>query len=143
MVTSSHTHTQYWVHHRYNIHQRSQNLGHLYPSIGLNWGFFRLFLAIKIAAVCQVRVSLLYLLWSEHEDKTHVNCCMASTDRRHIGFAFVFACVHGMMARTPKTSKLGPMADDAITWGRKEDLGSLVYIYGVHATIGPIYKSGY
>ena len=41
--------------------------------------------------------------------------------------AFALACV---VSKNPKTPKLSPMADDAITQGGIEGLGSLVYICG-------------
>ena len=46
-------------------------------------------------------------------------------DCERVCFAFIFACVVG---KIPKTPKLSPMADDAITQGGIGGLGSLVYI---------------
>ena len=55
----------------------------------------------------------LHLLQSEYEDKTHIKHCMAHEDHGHSGFA----CVVG---KNQTTSKLSPMADDAITEGGEE-----------------------
>ena len=43
-----------------------------------------------------------------------------------------FACLVG---KIPKTPKLSPMADNAITQGDIEGLGSLVYICGMMAKV--------
>ena len=40
-------------------HQRSQNLCHLYPSMGLELGVFGCFLVIKVTAVRQMSLRLL------------------------------------------------------------------------------------
>ena len=56
-----------------DIHQRSQNLHHLYSSMGLNSGVFRFFRIIKITTAPQVRMSL-HLLQSKREDKTYIKC---------------------------------------------------------------------
>ena len=50
---------------------------------------------------------------------------MARKDRGHICFAFVSACVVG---KNPKTHNLSPMADEAISQGGIQGLGSLLYI---------------
>ena len=55
---------------------------------------------------------------------------MVCEDER-ICFAFVFAC---MVGKNPKTPKLSPMADNAITPGGIGCLGSLVYICGMIIT---------
>ena len=96
--------------------------------MGLNLGVFGFYLVpvIKMTTVRQVHMSR-HLPRSECEDKTHVKCCMARKDRERIGFAFVFVCVVG---KNPKTPKLSPIADDAITRGGIGGLGSLVYICG-------------
>ena len=54
---------------------------------------------------------------------------MVHDDSEPVGFAFVFACVVG---KNPKTPKLSPMADDAITRGGIGSLGYLMYICAVH-----------
>ena len=46
-------------------------------------------------------------------------------DGEHIVFALFFAC---MVGKVPKTPKLSPIADDAITQGDIVGLGSLVNI---------------
>ena len=51
-----------------------------------------------------------------------------SEDCKRICFAFAFACVVG---KNPKTPKLSPMADYAITRGGIGSLVSLVYICDV------------
>ena len=51
-------------------HRDPRICAHLYPGMGLKLGVFRLFLVIKIMAVCQVCVSL----QSRHEDKTPNRC---------------------------------------------------------------------
>ena len=53
--------------------------------------------------------------------------CTVREDRGRICFAFVFACVVG---KNPKTPNLSPMADNAITRGGIQCLGSPLYIYG-------------
>ena len=83
---------------------------------------------IKITAVRQVCMSL-HLLQSEHEDKTSVQCRMMPNNHGHILFSFV-------VRKNLKTSKLSPMADNAITRGCIGGLRSLVYICG--ATSKPI-----
>ena len=61
----------------------------------------------------------------EHEDIKNVKCRMAREDREHICLAFIFGCVVG---KSPKTPKLSPTADDAITRGGIGGLGSPVYV---------------
>ena len=61
------------------------------------------------------------------EDKTRIKCCSARKDCERIYYAFAFACVVG---KNPKTPKLSPMAEDAITQGGIGSLVSLVYICG-------------
>ena len=106
-----------------DIHTKSQNLRHLYPSMGLKLGVFRFFIIIKITAVHQMRMSP-HLLWSESEDKTCVKHRMTCEDCGHIGFVFVFAC---MVRKNLKTPKLSPTADSAITLGGLE-VWDLCYI---------------
>ena len=50
---------------------------------------------------------------------------MAREDHEHICFVYSLASVVG---KNPKSPKLSPMADNAITQGSKGGLGSLVYI---------------
>ena len=102
------------------MHQRS----HLYPGMELKLGVFWFFLVIKITVVRLVRMSL-HPLQSECEDKSRTKCCMVHEDHGRIGFVFVFACVVGRNAKTPK---LSCMANDAITQGCMGSLGSLVYV---------------
>ena len=109
-----------------DIHERSQNLRHLEPGMGLKMGVLGFFLEIKVTVVRQVRMSP-HPLRSEPEDKTHLKCHMTRKDRGRIGCAFGFACV---VDKNPKTPKLSSMADDAFTWGGIGGLGSLVYICG-------------
>ena len=52
---------------------------------------------------------------------------MAREDRGQICFAFVFACV---VDQNPKTPNLSPVADNAITQGSIQGLGSPSYICG-------------
>ena len=52
---------------------------------------------------------------------------MVGKDCGRICFAFAFACV---VDKIPKNPNLSPMADDAITWGSIQGLGSPVYICG-------------
>ena len=75
-------------------------------------------------SVRKVLVSL-HLLRSQGEDKTFVKHCLAHEDSGRLGFAFVFVCMGG---KNPKTLKLSPRADDAITQGGIGGLGFLVYI---------------
>ena len=53
-------------------------------------------------------------------------------DRERICFEFAFACVVG---KNPKTTKLSPMAEDAIAQGGIGSLVSLVYICAKYAGI--------
>ena len=89
---------------------------------GLKLGVIRFYLVIKITAVFQVHVSL-HLLRSKRENKTWVKRCMVRKYRRRIDFSFVFAYVVG---KNPKTPKVNPMAENAITRGGIGSLGSLV-----------------
>ena len=57
---------------------------------------------------------------------------MAREDRERICFVFAFACVVG---KNPKTAKLSPMADDAITRGGVGSLVSPLYICGSNANL--------
>ena len=66
----------------------------------------------------------LHLLQSEHEGKTCIKRCMASTKNVEALVCVCF-CVRGRQKL--KDPKYSPMADDAITWGGI-GLGSLVYI---------------
>ena len=59
------------------------------------------------------------------EDKTRMKCCVAHEDRERICFAFAFVYVIG---KNPKTFKLSPMADNAITQDVIGSLVSLVYV---------------
>ena len=52
--------------------------------------------------------------------QSHTKCRAVHEDHERICFAFAFACV---VVKNPKTPKLHPMADDAITRG---GIGSLV-----------------
>ena len=83
-----------------DIHQRSKNLRHLDPGMGLKLGIFG-FSRTKITAVRQVHMSL-HLLQSKREDKTRVK---PGKDHGRIGVAFVFACV---VCKNPKTPKSSP-----------------------------------
>ena len=67
----------------------------------------------------------LYLLQSEHEDKTCITRRMAHKYHECIGFAYVFAF---MVVKKPEDPKLSSMADNGITWGGTGGLVSLVYI---------------
>ena len=53
------------------------------------------------------------------------NHVLKDVRRTQIMNAFVFACV---VTKIPKTPKLIPMADDAITWGGIGGVGYVVYI---------------
>ena len=75
----------------------------------------------------------LHLLWSEREDKTSIKRCTAREDHERIGFGFVFAWV---VSKNPKTPKLSPMGDDAITQCGIGGLVSLVYICGCASGFG-------
>ena len=107
-----------------DIHQRYQTLCHLDPGMGLNLGVFG-FPVIKIIVVCQV---------SKLPACTAVQACRQSRvksravneDPQCICFVFAFACVVG---KNPKTPKLNPMADNAITRGGIGSLVSLVYLW--------------
>ena len=99
-----------------DIHQRSQNLCHLYSCMGLKWGslgFFR----------NQNNRGHLHLPRSQREDK-RAKCCTAREDRGRNCFICVFACVIG------KDPNLRLVADDAITQAGIGGLGiSGTYLY--------------
>ena len=73
-----------------------------------------------------MRISL-HLLGSEHENKTHIKCCMALKDHECIGFVFV-------TKKKKKDPQLSHMAAVPITQGGIGGLGSLVHICGNYST---------
>ena len=105
-----------------DIQGRSQNLRYIYPSIGSNWESS----------------------WNQHNcgsSGVYVTCIYCSLsvkinmrknrtvtqDHGRICFTFAFVCV---ICRNLKTPNLCPMADNAITRGSIQGLGSLVYVCG-------------
>ena len=100
---------------------------HLDPGMGLNLGGLRFFPVIKIIVDRQVRKIIACtegLAWKQ----SHAKSRTAREDRKRIFcFAFSFTCV---VRKNPKTPKMSPMADDAITRGGKGSLVSPLYICG-------------
>ena len=106
------------------MQERSQNLRHFYPGMGLKLGAFGFFPKLKwLWFVCH-----LHLLRSKCENKNVLKCCTVRKDHGRICFEVIFACVVG---KNPNTPNLSPMADDAITQGGIPGLGSLFYICGL------------
>ena len=96
-----------------DIHQRSQNLHHLDPSMGLNLGGLPFFF------------SVIKMKRNRHKR------CTKCKGRECICFVLIFVCVVG---KNPKIPKLNPMADGTITQGGTGDLGSLMNICDSHTT---------
>ena len=101
-----------------DIDQRSQNLRHLYPRMGSNWGYSG-FLATKITVIHQVRM---YCGLS-----MKINTCERAKIVDGVLFAFVSSCVIVINPNAPNWSS---MADNAITRGSIGVLGSPFYICG-------------
>ena len=72
-----------------NLHQRSQNMRHLYSGMGLKLG--GLFFYIYIQNNCGSSGAYVNPLWPKREDKTCVKLRMTCEDCGHIGFV-LFLC---------------------------------------------------
>ena len=96
----------------------------LIPAWGSIWGL-RVFPVIKIIVVRQVRVlPVCTAVWAWRQ--TRIKCCaLVRNDRERICFVFALPWV---VSKNPKSPKLSPMADNAITRGGIGSLVSLVYI---------------
>ena len=118
----------YWYVRTTHIQGRPQTLRHLYPGMGLklvSLGFSR---NQKYRSSSGLYVICIYCSLS-----VRTNTCKTPhgaqerSDHGRICFGFVFACVVG---KNPKTANLSPMADDAITRGSVQVLGSPLHICG-------------
>ena len=100
-----------------DIHRRSQNLRHFYPSMGLKLEVFRFFRNQNSRGSSGAYVTCIY--WSQSVNiNTHKRPHDVRRSWKHLHcegffFFFFFACV---VCKNPKTPDLSPMADHAITW---------------------------
>ena len=96
--------------HTTDIYQRSQNLCHIYTSMGLNR--LRVFSHQNNHGSSGVYVTGSNAVWAWRW--TRIKHSMACKDRGRICFALIFACSVGKNLKIPK---LSPVVDDAITRG--------------------------